>query len=71
MTSGADLMWDVGGAANTVKMTPEEVATAKEENARIAQSAREKDLRGKEEPLEKIKGIAEKGKDLLKGGKST
>ena len=64
-------MWNAGGAANTVKMNPEEVARAKEENAHIAQSAREKETRGKDEPLEKIKGMAEKGKDLLKGGKST
>ena len=54
-----------------MKTTSEEVARAKEENARIAQSSHEKEMRGKDEPVEKIKGLAEKGKDLLKGGKST
>ena len=50
-------------------MSSEEVAKAKDENARIAQSAREKEMRGKEQPLEKVKGMAEKGKEMLKGGK--
>ncbi len=58
-----------GGAANTVRLTQEEVAKAREENARVEKAAREKEMK-KEAPMDKVQGLAEKGKGMLtKGGK--
>ena len=41
---------------------------AKAENARIEREAKEKDL-AQHGPLEKVKGLADKGKEKLVGGK--
>jgi len=52
-----------GGAANTIKMSAEEIAGARAENARLEREALERARNG----AEKIKGWADKGKDFLKG----
>ncbi|MCJ1366663.1 hypothetical protein MMC16_005793 [Acarospora aff. strigata] len=49
-----------GGAANTIRPSAEEIARAREENARIEQALREKEAAG-----ESHKGLADKGKGLL------
>ncbi|MCJ1303942.1 hypothetical protein MMC08_006753 [Hypocenomyce scalaris] len=60
-----------GGAANTTRPSPEEVAKAKEENRRIEQQARQRSKergqpRDRVQSRDRIKGLADKGKDMLK-----
>ena len=62
---------NVGGAANTTRPSPEEVAKAKEENRRIEQQARQRSKergqpRDRVQSRDRIKGLADKGKDMLK-----
>ncbi|MCJ1441738.1 MAG: hypothetical protein MMC23_002230 [Stictis urceolatum] len=58
-----------GGAANTIKLSPEEVQRAKEENARIEREAKEREGKPAPSNADKVKGLAEKGKDMLRGRK--
>jgi len=59
-----------GGAANTVRLSAEEIARAKEENARIELAARERELKGKgkADGEKEVRGLADKGKGLLGKG---
>jgi len=52
-----------GGAANTHKPADDEAEYAKEHNARVRSVSR-----GREGPIQKDQGLAEKGKELLLGG---
>jgi len=49
-------------------MAPEEIAEAEVEKARIEREAKEKET-AKYGPLGKVKGLADKGKEMLMGGK--
>ncbi len=49
-------------------MTPKQIAQAEAENARIEREAKEEDT-AKYGPLGKVKGVADKGKEMLMGGK--
>lgn len=60
--SGADERnCNVGGAANTTRPSPEELVRAREENKRMGEQARQRSQ-------ERVRGLADKGKDLLKMG---
>ena len=52
---------DVGGAANTTRPSQEDVVRAREENRRMEQQARQSSR-------DRVKGLADKGKDMLKKG---
>lgn len=59
-----------GGAANTVRLSAEEIARAKEENARVELAARDRELKGKAkvDGGKEVRGLADKGKGLLGKG---
>ena len=59
-------MIGLGGAANTIKMTPDELARAKEENTRAFQEAKEMEA-GREAYGEATIGFADRGKEWLTG----
>lgn len=60
----------IGGAANTIRPSAEEIARAKEENARIELAARERELKGKgkADGEKEARGLADLGKGLLAKG---
>lgn len=72
---GAWLTGDcTGGAANTIRPSAEEVARAREENARIEMAARERELEGKGKGRvgaggeKEARGLADVGKEFLGKG---
>ena len=68
--SGADKHYNVGGAANTTRPSPEDLVRAREENKRIEQQARQRS-KERAQSKDRFRGLADKGKDMLKKGSKT